>query len=204
MDRWATFDCYGTLIDWELGIGDVLSSLWPAADRARLLARYHEVEPRIQQGSGRPYREVLAAALAGVAEAEGREIPSKHEDVLADSLPSWPAFAEVPPALRELRGRGWKLALLGPLQYFGLVALLYYLAIALWLARERRLAAHVTGAAVAGIFGSLWWWISFGPWYFSVLHGAIWGTLVGVGAWTTRRSSGAVLDGHHVPLVPST
>jgi len=112
VDRWATFDCYGTLIDWELGIGDALSSLWPAADRARLLARYHEVEPRIQQGSGRPYREVLAEALAGVAEAEGREIPPKHEDVLADSLPSWPVFAEVPLALRELRGRGWKLALL--------------------------------------------------------------------------------------------
>jgi len=112
MDRWATFDCYGTLIDWELGISDALSSLWPTADRAKLLARYHEVEPRIQQGSGRPYREVMAAALAGVAEAEGREIPEQREDVLAESLPGWPAFAEVPAALRELRRRGWKLALL--------------------------------------------------------------------------------------------
>ena len=112
MDRWVTFDCYGTLIDWELGIGDALLSLWPTADRAKLLARYHEVEPRIQQGSGRRYREVLAATLAGVAEAEGWGIPPKRADVLADSLPSWPAFAEAPPSLRELRGRGWKVAIL--------------------------------------------------------------------------------------------
>jgi hypothetical protein len=84
---------------------------------------------------------------------------------------------------------GWGPALLGPLQYFGFVALLYYLAVTFRLARERRLAVHVTGAAAAGILGSLWWWIAIGPWYFSALHGAIWGTLVGVGAWTTRRAN---------------
>jgi len=112
VDRWATFDCYGTLIDWERGIGDALSSLWPEADRAKLLARYHEVEPRIQEGSARPYREVLAAALAGVAEMEGRGVPRGREGALADSLPGWPAFAEVPAALRQVRVRGWKLAIL--------------------------------------------------------------------------------------------
>jgi 2-haloacid dehalogenase len=112
VDRWATFDCYGTLIDWEGGISGALSSLWPEADRAELLARYHEVEPRIQAGSGRPYREVLAAALAAVAEAEGRGVPPEQEGLLADSLPSWPAFPDVPPALGDLRSRGWKLAIL--------------------------------------------------------------------------------------------
>lgn len=81
---------------------------------------------------------------------------------------------------------GWGAALLGPLQYFGLVALLYYLAVALCLDRERGLTAHVALAAVAGILGSLWWWIAMGPWYFSVLHGAIWGTLLGAGAWSAR------------------
>jgi hypothetical protein len=75
-------------------------------------------------------------------------------------------------------------ALLGPLQYFGFVALLYYSAVAMYLARQRSLMAHVTLAVAAGIAGSLWWWIVMGPWYFSVLHGAIWGTLVGVGAWS--------------------
>lgn len=81
---------------------------------------------------------------------------------------------------------GWGAALLGPLQYFGFVALLYYLAVALCLPRRRGLTAHVILAAVAAILGSLWWWIAIGPWYFSVLHGTVWGTFVGVGAWSAR------------------
>ena len=46
--RWATFDCYGTLVDWNGGIGAELSRVFgePALDH--LLARYHEIEPRIQ------------------------------------------------------------------------------------------------------------------------------------------------------------
>ena len=47
--RWATFDCYGTLVDWNAGIGDELARLFGASERARLLARYHQVEPRIQR-----------------------------------------------------------------------------------------------------------------------------------------------------------
>jgi len=112
VDRWATFDCYGTLIDWERGIGDALSALWPGADKSVLLGRYHQAEPRIQEGSARPYREVLRAALIEVGRAEGREVPAGRADSLAESLPEWPAFPEVPPALRELQRRGWKLGIL--------------------------------------------------------------------------------------------
>ena len=46
MDRWATFDCYGTLIDWNGGIGRELERLFGAANAPRLLHRYHEIEPR--------------------------------------------------------------------------------------------------------------------------------------------------------------
>jgi 2-haloacid dehalogenase len=112
VDRWATFDCYGTLIDWEGGIGDTLASLWPEADRERLLGRYHQAEPRIQAGSGMPYRQVMARALVVVAETEGLEVPPEQEDALGESLPDWPAFPEVPSSLRELQGRGWKLGIL--------------------------------------------------------------------------------------------
>jgi len=84
---------------------------------------------------------------------------------------------------------GWNAALLNPLWFFGLVALFYYAAVVLYLARERRLITHVVLAIVAGIVGSLRWWIAFGPWYFSVLHGAIWGTFVGIGAWSIRRKN---------------
>ena len=65
MDRWATFDCYGTLVDWNAGIARELGRLFGAERRATLLARYHVSEPRIQ--SERPtssYRDVLAAVLA--------------------------------------------------------------------------------------------------------------------------------------------
>ena len=47
-ERWATFDCYGTLVDWNGGIGGELARLWPDEDADRLLERYHEIEPRVE------------------------------------------------------------------------------------------------------------------------------------------------------------
>jgi 2-haloacid dehalogenase len=111
-DRWATFDCYGTLIDWNRGIGDALASLWPEADREAVLSRYHEIEPRVQLDSALPYREVLKESLRLLADHEGLPIGAEDEYALADSLPSWRPFPEVPGALAELRGRDFKLAIL--------------------------------------------------------------------------------------------
>jgi 2-haloacid dehalogenase len=112
MDRWATFDCYGTLIDWERGIRDALGSLWPDADPDALLARYHEFEPMVQSGSAMPYREVMAEVQRLISTGEGRAVPDGQEYALAESLPSWPAFPEVPDELRLVQQRGWKVALL--------------------------------------------------------------------------------------------
>ena len=85
----------------------------PAApDADALLGRYHRVEPGVQAGRGIAYRQVLAEALQGVAAAEALTVPSDRTQALGDSLPSWPVFPEVPPALTELRRRGWKLAIL--------------------------------------------------------------------------------------------
>jgi 2-haloacid dehalogenase len=111
-DRWATFDCYGTLIDWMGGIRTTLAGLWPDEDAGRLLANYHEIEPTVQAGRGIAYRSVLAETLAGVAAAQGMVIPVGREDALGESLPSWPFFPEVPASLGELRTRGWKLGIL--------------------------------------------------------------------------------------------
>jgi 2-haloacid dehalogenase len=109
MTRWATFDCYGTLIDWDGGIRACLSGLWPDADADRLLERYHEIEPRVQQGSAIPYREVLAQGLRVLADEEDLPLASEDEGALAQSLPSWRPFPEVPGALADLRGRGFNL-----------------------------------------------------------------------------------------------
>ena len=69
-DRWATFDVYGTLIDWELGIAQSMAEMWPDADEAaleHLLERFHEIEPEIEQDSAAPYREVLRDTLLRLA-----------------------------------------------------------------------------------------------------------------------------------------
>jgi 2-haloacid dehalogenase len=111
-DRWATFDCYGTLIDWEGGLADALSCLWPDADAKALLARYHEIEPRVQLERALPYREVMRQALALLAGDEDLPLAEGDEYALGESLPTWRPFPEVPGALAELRGRGFSLAIL--------------------------------------------------------------------------------------------
>lgn len=111
--RWATFDCYGTLVDWNTGIGDELSRLFGDSQGDALLDRYHEIEPRIQRE--RPdarYRDVMALALAELASETGRELPAGETDALGRSLPRWPVFPEVPAALTEAHERGWKLVAL--------------------------------------------------------------------------------------------
>jgi hypothetical protein len=87
---------------------------------------------------------------------------------------------------------GWVAIVVSPFQYFGFVVLMYYALVALWLNREGRLTPHVAFAALAGVLGSLWWWIAIGPWYFSVLHGVIWGTFVGIAAWVSQRNGRVV------------
>ena len=105
--RWATFDCYGTLIDWNGGIGRELERLFGAVRAGELLHRYHELEPQIQrEDPRRSYREVIAVALARLG------APAGEQDALGRSLPDWDPFPEVPAALEEARARGWRLAVL--------------------------------------------------------------------------------------------
>ncbi len=107
-DRWATFDCYGTLIDWNGGIRTELARLF-GEDRAdALLERYHEVEPELQREyPGLSYREVMHRTLGRIA-----DVPTGEEDALGRSLPGWRPFPEVRAALEQARARGWKLAIL--------------------------------------------------------------------------------------------
>ena len=106
-ERWATFDCYGTLIDWNGGIGRELERLFGAARAGELLHAYHELEPQIQrEDPSRTYREVMAVALARLG------APADEEDALGRSLPRWAPFVEVPKALAEARAAGWRLAVL--------------------------------------------------------------------------------------------
>ena len=112
-ERWATFDCYGTLVDWNGGIRGELEALFGVEQADRLLARFHELEPEIQTARpGSSYREVLTFALERLAQEEGLTLPEGEASALARSLPTWPVFPDVAPALAEARERGWHLAIL--------------------------------------------------------------------------------------------
>jgi 2-haloacid dehalogenase len=111
-ERWVTFDCYGTLVDWNGGISAELARHFGAEDAPRLLERYHELEPQLEADGTRSYRAVLTDALLLLAVEERVTLPEGEEDALARSLPFWPPFPEVPDVLQELRSAGWKLAIL--------------------------------------------------------------------------------------------
>jgi 2-haloacid dehalogenase len=135
-DRWATFDCYGTLIDWNSGIRAELERLWPPAEKEEeepedeepepdgeseeaedtepepdpeieaKLAGYHDLERELERDGKLTYREVMTEAMRRLGAPEG------EEGGLAASLPSWEPFWEVREALEQSRERGWRLAIL--------------------------------------------------------------------------------------------
>jgi 2-haloacid dehalogenase len=105
-DRWATFDCYGTLIDWNGGIRRELARVFGEERADAQLERYHEVEPALQAGGERSYHEVMTEAMSELG------APAGEDEGLAAALPSWEPFPEVRPALEDARFRGWKLAIL--------------------------------------------------------------------------------------------
>jgi 2-haloacid dehalogenase len=106
VERWASFDCYGTLIDWDGGVRAELVRVFGEGAADALLARYHELEPELQRDGTASYRDVLTESMRRLG------APSGEEHGLAESLPGWRAFPEVRGALEELRTRGWKLAVL--------------------------------------------------------------------------------------------
>jgi 2-haloacid dehalogenase len=107
--RWVTFDCYGTLIDWERGVTRALLPLLRAPiDRDELARRYIAIEAKVEAESYRRYRDVLDVAGRRLLASFGVDAPSP----LPASLPAWRPFAEVPAALAELRRRGRKIAIL--------------------------------------------------------------------------------------------
>lgn len=111
-----TFDCYGTLIDWESGMVEALKPL--TAKAGRELSRddvlaahaFHESTQQAQT-PGKPYRDLLAVVYKRLAEEWG--VHASHEDCVAydRSVRDWPAFADSPGALRYLKGH-YKLVVL--------------------------------------------------------------------------------------------
>lgn len=111
-----TFDCYGTLIDWELGMKDSLQSLLDrktlSLDVNGLLKRYGEIELEVEQESYRKYREVLSISVKRAFEERQIALRPNEERIFVDTLPLWPPFAETTEVLRKLKEKGYKLGIL--------------------------------------------------------------------------------------------
>jgi 2-haloacid dehalogenase len=102
-----TFDCYGTLIDWERGI---LNALQPVlaprgvdTGEEELLALYAGHEAELEAGPYLPYREVVAAALRRLVADLGHEASDDETAEFADAVGDWPAFPDTAAALRHLQ-----------------------------------------------------------------------------------------------------
>jgi 2-haloacid dehalogenase len=112
---WLSFDCYGTLIDWESGILGYLRPLLQAKgckiSRNRILTMYSEFEPQEQAGHYRSYREVLGGVVHDFARELHFDVGETEASRLAESIPDWQPFADTVGGLRRLHSR-YKLAVL--------------------------------------------------------------------------------------------
>lgn len=112
----ATFDCYGTLIDWESGIADafVRAAREDGIDlrRDEVLRAYALVEPVVEREHFRLYRDVLTEAATRVAHALGWALAFERGTFLVTSIASWKPFPDTNPALERLRAAGYKLGIL--------------------------------------------------------------------------------------------
>jgi 2-haloacid dehalogenase len=112
---WLSFDCYGTLIDWESGILGYLRPLLQAKGRSssdsEILAMYSEFEPQQQAGAYRSYREVLAGVVRAFARELNFEVTEAEASGLADSIRGWQPFADTVAGLQRLHSR-YRLAVL--------------------------------------------------------------------------------------------
>jgi 2-haloacid dehalogenase len=111
-----SFDCYGTLIDWETGLSAVLGP-WARSrglglDDEELLVAYARHEERATASSpGDLYPQILAASMRGIGRELGAEVTEQDEQRLARSVPAWPAFPDSAAALADL-ARRYKLIIL--------------------------------------------------------------------------------------------
>lgn len=110
--EWVTFDCYGTLIDWESGIRGFFAGLDGVADPEALLAEWEEIQFRMIAGPYRRYRDILAASLRETLAARGLPPQPAAEAEFAESLTRWTPFADTNAALEKLKSRGIKLGII--------------------------------------------------------------------------------------------
>ena len=110
-----TFDCYGTLIDWERGIVSALAPVFAAhrvlLEPDRALPVFAELEAALEAGPYMEYRAVLAGVLQGMGERLAFVPTPEQLDAFSNSVGAWPPFPDSADALRRLKTR-YKLAVI--------------------------------------------------------------------------------------------
>jgi 2-haloacid dehalogenase len=114
--EWLSFDCYGTLVDWETGIStavaEVLNSHGISKSRSEILQLFADAEPRVQSSPEYlDYRRVLRGVMELIGSELDLQFNADELGCLADTLPSWPVFPDVADALDALKAR-YKLAII--------------------------------------------------------------------------------------------
>jgi 2-haloacid dehalogenase len=111
-DRWVTFDCFGTLVDWATGFANIIEPLAGARWRT-VVDAYHRIERRLEgEKPHRLYKDVLADGLAEAAAEAGVHLPVGAARSLPDAWGTLPVFDDVEAMLAALRGAGYRLAVL--------------------------------------------------------------------------------------------
>ena len=112
--RVITFDCYGTLIDWETGLLGALRPILRAhganLSDPRILAMYSELEPPAQNPYGR-YRDVLSEVVRGFGRRLGFVVSDQEANSLSEFLKNWLPFPDTNAALQKLKSK-YKLAII--------------------------------------------------------------------------------------------
>ncbi len=111
-DRWLTFDCYGTIADWNTCMRQALEPVaGPAV--AALLTAYHQAELVLEAGPRYlSYRDILTSGLRLAARRVGVRLDSERSAAFVDAWPEMTVFADAGPALAALAAAGWRLAIL--------------------------------------------------------------------------------------------
>lgn len=112
----VTFDCYGTLIDWESGIVQAFEAVAPSGARVpsrdEILRVYAEIEPAVEAEAYRKYRDVLTEVARRAASVFGWSLSNSSLGFLAQSLPRWRPFPDTNAALKRLKAAGFTLGIL--------------------------------------------------------------------------------------------
>jgi 2-haloacid dehalogenase len=105
--RWVSFDCYGTLIDWQSGVRRVFSELLhvPDDETAEMFDVWERIQREMTAGPYLPYEEILWSSFRKTAEEFGHWCPAYAGGAFVESLARWEPFPDVNPALRRLAMR---------------------------------------------------------------------------------------------------